>query len=71
MEEQLSVEDVRKWLSSPVTRLLRRRLDEMRAEIQGGYVSCGNEFEQHRGRELQMMDVKELIENGLKESVLE
>ena len=39
--------------------------------IQASYVTCYNEFEEHKGREKQMYDVKELIENGLKESVLE
>ena len=62
---------MREWLSSPVTRLLRRHLDDMVRSIQASYVTCYNEFEEHKGREKQMYDVKELIENGLKESVLE
>ncbi len=63
---------MREWLSSPVTRLLRRRLDEMAADIRLHYMVCDSlTFPENKGRELQIGDVKELVENGLKESVLE
>ena len=68
MELLPSEEEVREWLSYPVTRLLLLRLDEMRRSVQESYISCTS-YEENRGRELQVNDVKELVQVGLAEGV--